>query len=80
MNDENADAMALAEAMLNAIGKVAHGQPQVRIALALTWACGAMVQTCARPGQEASALRAAAAHMLVCVQKVEAKGLQVPLQ
>lgn len=74
MGDDNRNAADLAEAMNEALCALALGHPQVRVALAVTWVCGAMVRTCSRPGQEANALREAAAHLLRMAKKAEAEG------
>lgn len=57
------DALPLADAMRDAACDLAIGQPKMRVAMAITMACAAIVQACAEPGQEVNALRASAAHL-----------------
>jgi hypothetical protein len=78
MSDERAyndEAAALAERMLQAVTEVALGHPQARVALAITCVCSALVRTCARPGEEAAALRTAATHMVERAQAADRKTL-----
>lgn len=70
------ETVALAEAMVDAIADLGVGQPQGRVAAALTLVCGAMLPNLARGGSQAAALRLSAAYLAAKADHVdERRGL-----
>jgi hypothetical protein len=63
------DAFPLAEKMRDAVCDIAIGHPKDLVRMAVTMMCSALVQACCVEGQEAAALRAAAAHLQLLADK-----------